>query len=96
MPSSAPQTTPTEKSEKVEYASLDHNVEARRAAVDSSVCLDQILIQLREVSPHWRRLGEAVGLATLDEINEYVCSICSLHPLLYYALCVCCVVGGWQ
>ena len=41
-------------------------------AVDSSVGLDQILIQLREVYPHWRRLGEAVGLTTLDEINEYV------------------------
>ena len=42
-------------------------------STDLEVSLDQILIQLREVTPHWRRLGEAVGVQRLDEISEYVC-----------------------
>ena len=46
--------------------------------------LDQILIQLKEVAPHWRRLGEAVGVGRLDEISQYVCQTWeSRMPLAY-------------
>ncbi|CAI8046604.1 hypothetical protein GBAR_LOCUS25782 [Geodia barretti] len=69
------------QSDRVQYASLDHTATVRAvppAAAeplqdpDLEVSLDQILIQLREVTPHWRRLGEAVGVHRLDEISEYV------------------------
>ena len=39
---------------------------------DRSVSLDQILIQLKEVTPKWRELAEAVGVENLDEISDYV------------------------
>ncbi|CAI8046599.1 hypothetical protein GBAR_LOCUS25782 [Geodia barretti] len=69
--------------DRVEYAALDLNAMASQQPpppqtpppthdLDSKVSLDQILIQLREVTPHWRRLGEAVGVQRLDEISEYV------------------------
>ncbi|CAI8021276.1 hypothetical protein GBAR_LOCUS12638 [Geodia barretti] len=65
--------------DRVEYAALDLNAMASQQPpppqthdLDSKVSLDQILIQLREVTPHWRRLGEAVGVHRLDEISEYV------------------------
>jgi hypothetical protein len=68
------------QSDRVQYASLDHTatVNALPPAAeplqdpDLEVSLDQILIQLREVTPHWRKLGEAVGVQKLDEISEYV------------------------
>ena len=41
-------------------------------ASDSSVNLDQILIQLKEVVPHWRKLAERVGLEDLNRIAEHV------------------------
>ena len=41
-------------------------------ATDVSVCLDQILIQLEEVAPDWRRLAEAVGIEGVNDIAEYV------------------------
>lgn len=40
--------------------------------IDSTVGLDQMLIQLKEVEPHWKKLAEAVGLDGLDQIAEYV------------------------
>ncbi|CAI8027028.1 Leucine-rich repeat and fibronectin type-III domain-containing protein 5 [Geodia barretti] len=69
--------------DRVEYAALDLNAMASQQPpppqtpppthnLDSKVSLDQILIQLKEVTPHWRRLGEAVGVQRLDEISEYV------------------------
>ncbi|CAI8046613.1 Leucine-rich repeat and fibronectin type-III domain-containing protein 5 [Geodia barretti] len=65
--------------DRVEYAALDLNAMASQQPPppqtpppNSKVSLDQILIQLREVTPHWRRLGEAVGVQRLDEISEYV------------------------
>ncbi|CAI8024735.1 hypothetical protein GBAR_LOCUS14348, partial [Geodia barretti] len=67
------------QSDRVQYASLDHTATVRAVPPaeplqdpDLEVSLDQILIQLREVTPHWRRLGEAVGVQRLDEISEYV------------------------
>ena len=39
---------------------------------DLSVSLDQILIQLQEVVPDWRRLAEAMELEDIDKITEYV------------------------
>ena len=39
---------------------------------DLSVSLDQILIQLQEVAPDWRRLAEAMELEDIDKITEYV------------------------
>ena len=39
---------------------------------DGSVCLDQILIQLKEVAPQWRELAEAVGVEKVDEVSDYV------------------------
>ncbi|CAI8016911.1 Peroxidasin [Geodia barretti] len=54
------------------HASLDYNAVVTPPPPDTFVCLDQILIQLREVTPHWRKLGEAVGVHRLDEISEYV------------------------
>ena len=55
-------------------------------SADSKVCLDQILIQLKEVAPHWRRLGEAVGVGRLDEISQYVCQTWEFE---YPCYCVC-------
>ena len=40
--------------------------------VDSSVSLDQILIQLRDIESDWRNLGQAVHVERLDEIAEFV------------------------
>ena len=48
--------------------------------IDSAVCLDQILIQLKEVAPQWRRLGKAVGLEALDDISRHVCRLCLADP----------------
>ena len=67
--------------ETVQYASLDHNAVVIPPLPDTFVSLDQILIQLREVTPHWRRLGEAVGVQRLDEILQYVCQPCDLHKV---------------
>ena len=54
--------------------------------------LDQILIQLKEVAPHWRRLGEAVGVGRLDEISQYVCQTWeSSMPLAY-----CVSLSRWE
>ena len=41
---------------------------------DQSVGLDQVLIQLQEVVPHWRDLAEAVGMDTesLERIKKHV------------------------
>ena len=77
IPSPAPHTTPSDDSDKVQYAALDHNA----VIPDSTVCLDQILIQLKEVAPQWRRLGEAVGLEALDDIAEYVRQIKELEDV---------------
>ena len=65
----------------VQYASLDHDAVVTPPPPDTFVCLDQILIQLREVTPHWRRLGEAVGVHRLDEILQYVCQPFNLHKV---------------
>ena len=40
--------------------------------IDFSVCLDQILIQLKEVAPKWRELAEAVGAGNVNEISDFV------------------------
>ena len=57
--------------------------------------LDQILIQLKEVTPHWRRLGEAVGVQRLDEIAEYVCQLWETRLLCdSLSLCLCVQVGS--
>lgn len=47
--------------------------------IDSTVGLDQMLIQLKEVEPHWKKLAEAVGLNGLDQIAEYVRKDCVKH-----------------
>ena len=39
---------------------------------DFSVCLDLILIQLKEVAPKWRELAEAVGAENVNEISDFV------------------------
>ena len=38
-----------------------------------------MLIQLKEVEPHWKKLAEAVGLNGLDQIAEYVREDCVRH-----------------
>ena len=43
---------------------------------DRSVCLDQILIQLKVVAPQWRELAEAVGVENVNEISDYVRKWC--------------------
>ena len=86
IPSPAPHTTPSADSDKVQYAALDHNA----VIPDSTVCLDQILIQLKEVAPQWRRLGEAVGLEALDDIAEYV------RQIKMYSLMVVVPTAGWR
>ena len=62
------------KEETVQYASLNYNAVVKQQSPDASVCLDQILIQLRYVAPDWRKLGEAVGMnrLQLDHISQYV------------------------
>ena len=50
--------------------------------------LDQILIQLKEVAPYWRRLGEAVGVGRLDEISQYVRQTWESRMPLAYCVCV--------
>ena len=37
-----------------------------------SVSLDQILIQLGEVAPDWRRLAESLEIEGVDDIAQYV------------------------
>ena len=37
-----------------------------------SVSLDQILIQLGEVAPDWRRLAESLEIEGVDDIAHYV------------------------
>ena len=39
---------------------------------DFSVCLDLILIQLKEVTPKWRELAVAVGAENVNEISDFV------------------------
>ena len=39
---------------------------------DFSVCLDLILIQLKEVAPKWRELAVAVGAENVNEISDFV------------------------
>ncbi|CAI8033746.1 hypothetical protein GBAR_LOCUS19041 [Geodia barretti] len=41
---------------------------------DVSVSLDQILIQLGEVAPDWRRLAESLEIEGVDDIAQYVSS----------------------
>ncbi|CAI8020406.1 hypothetical protein GBAR_LOCUS12213 [Geodia barretti] len=72
----------------VQYASLDHDAVVTPPPPDTFVCLDQILIQLREVTPHWRKLGEAVGVHRLDEILQYVGSESESDAMIE-------VVDGW-
>jgi hypothetical protein len=72
----------------VQYASLDHDAVVTPPPPDTFVCLDQILIQLREVTPHWRKLGEAVGVQKLDEILQYVGSESESDAMIE-------VVDGW-
>ena len=55
--------------------------------------LDQILIQLKEVAPHWRRLGEAVGVGRLDEISQYV-YMSNMKDSLPYCVCLSLQVGS--
>ena len=45
------------------------------APLDKSVNLDQLLIQLKEVEPHWMGLGQAVGIdeKALESIQSQVC-----------------------
>ena len=46
---------------------------------DHSVCLDQILIQLKEVAPKWRELAVAVGAENVNEIvRKELKSLCCL------------------
>ena len=39
---------------------------------DVSVSLDQILIQLGEVAPDWRRLAESLEIEGIHDIAQYV------------------------
>ena len=45
-----------------------------RYSTDHSVGLDQVLIQLQEVVPHWRDLAEAMGMdmESLKRIQSHV------------------------
>ena len=49
---------------------------------DFSVCLDLVLIQLKELAPKWRELAMAVGAENVNEISDFVRkelkSLCSL------------------
>ena len=85
-PDASPKQSDTDT---VQYASLDHNAVVNPPSPDASVCLDQILIQLREVTPHWRRLGEAVGVHRLDEISRYVRQRCMENKNSVIVLFVC-------
>ena len=43
--------------------------------LDVSVSLDQILIQLADLAPDWRRLAQALETDRIKDIANYVCEL---------------------